>query len=54
MKERRKILYTMAQAELEARDDLKLIKLRLPTTKEIEEKRKKMRQDQKRSASSMF
>jgi len=54
MKERRGILYTMQQADLEARTDLKLIKLRLPTTKEKEEMRRKKLQSKKRAQSSMF
>ena len=54
MKERRGILYTVAQAELEARDDLKLIKLRLPTKSEKEEARLEAEKSKKRSTSSMF
>lgn len=54
MKERRLILYEMAQAELEARDDLKLIKLRLPTKKEKEEARQERLKSAKRSSSAMF
>lgn len=54
MKERRGILYTMAQAELEARDDLKLIKLRLPTTKEKEAQRNERLKQKKRASTSMF
>merc|ERR1719160_1646703 len=48
MKERRNILYEMAQADLAARDDLKLIKLRLPTKSEKEEERKKKLQAERR------
>jgi len=54
MKERRQILYTMAQAELEAREDLKLIKLRLPTSKDIAENKRQMQKNKKRATSSMF
>lgn len=54
MEERRKILYTIAQAELESREDLKLIKLRLPTKKEKEDAKIEAEKEKRRATSALF